>query len=82
MICKFLISVTVALEMRIYIYDFSNLALNNCIDTYSNPNGIMAINSNLNNFIIASPSLKLGRIFITNLSHIIRREYKEWYFSI
>ncbi|MCO5566773.1 hypothetical protein L7F22_020453 [Adiantum nelumboides] len=54
--------IVVALEHKIYVYNFADLKLLLQIDTYANPKGLCAISSASNCVVLASPSLIKGQV--------------------
>ena len=58
--------VVVVLERKIYVYNFHDLKLIDCIDTIQNPLGLCALCPNTNNTILACPgpeSKSLDKVF-------------------
>eukprot|EP00250_Pteridium_aquilinum_P012966 c21050_g1_i1 orf=380-1549(-) len=54
--------IVVALEYKVYVYNFADLKLLLQIDTVANPKGLCAISSTSNSVVIACPSLIKGQV--------------------
>jgi WD40 repeat protein len=56
--------IVVALESRVYVYNFADLKLLLQIDTVANPKGLCAISSTLTSSVIACPGAIKGQVRI------------------
>jgi len=56
--------IVVALENKVYVYNFGDLELIHQIETTSNPKGLLALSPDSNNIVLACPGLKPGYIHI------------------
>ena len=67
--------VVVVLESRIYVYNFADLRLIDAIDTCLNPKGLVALSSDPNISVLATPDKTKGSVKVTiyekNHSHVI-----------
>lgn len=54
--------IVVALEHKVYVYNFADLKLLLQIDTVANPKGLCAISSTANSVVLACPSLIKGQV--------------------
>lgn len=52
----------VVLETRTYIYNFDNLRLIDAIETCNNPRGLVALNPDPENAVLATPDQKRGYV--------------------
>ena len=50
----------VALESRVYVYNFADLRLIDAIDTCNNPKGLCALNPETKNAVLATPASQKG----------------------
>jgi hypothetical protein len=55
----------VVLESRIYVYNFADLRLIDAIDTCSNPKGIVALSSDPQCSVLATPDKTKGHVKLT-----------------
>ncbi|KAL6053060.1 Autophagy-related protein 18a [Balamuthia mandrillaris] len=56
--------IVVALENKVYVYNFSDLQLLHQIETTSNPRGLMALSPDPNKTVLACPGLKPGYVHV------------------
>ena len=56
--------VIVVLETKIYVYNFSDLSLQETLDTCPNPLGLCSINTKGEDMILASPHKNVGEVNI------------------
>ncbi|KAH6556587.1 hypothetical protein KP509_1Z168800 [Ceratopteris richardii] len=56
--------IVVALESKVYVYNFADLRLLLQIDTCANPKGLCAISLSSNSVVLACPSLRKGQVRI------------------
>jgi len=68
--------VVVVLELRIYVYNFSDLKLIDAIDTIANPRGLCALSPAKDNTVLACPDKTKGNVRIhiyeKNITNIIK----------
>lgn len=68
--------IVVVLENKIYVYKFADLKLVESIDTCSNVSGLVALNTDGNNEVLATPDKESGHVRIAlyhkNKNHIIK----------
>ena len=55
----------VVLDSRIYVYNFADLRLVDAIDTCYNPKGIVALSSDPNLSVLATPDKQKGHVKVT-----------------
>ena len=56
--------VVVVVETRVYTYDFDDLSLIDTIDTCSNPQGLVALNPDPENPVLAVPDKDEGLVYV------------------
>lgn len=54
------------LENRTYIYNFDDLRLIDAIDTCSNPKGLVALNPDPENAVLATPDKTKGQVRVNS----------------
>jgi len=54
--------IVVVLEIRTYIYNFDDLRLIDAIETCSNPKGLVALNPDPDNTVLATPDQLRGNV--------------------
>lgn len=68
--------VVVVLENRIYVYKFVDLKLVDAIDTCINTRGLVALNAETANEVLATPDKEIGHVRLTlyrkNKNHVIK----------
>jgi WD40 repeat protein len=57
-------SVTVVLDTQVQIYKLKNLELLECVETYSNPTGIIAVCPSPSNHLVAMLGTKIGEVVL------------------
>ena len=60
--------VVVVLQMKIYVYNFADLTLIDCLDTCNNPQGLCALNPDTNVAVLAIPHTEKGHVKVRNFS--------------
>ena len=58
--------IAVVVETRTYIYNFEELRLIDAIETCQNPNGLVALNPDHENIVIATPDVSKGYVKVNN----------------
>ena len=56
--------IVVALETKVYVYNFSDLQLIHSIETTNNPNGILALSPKENSGVLVCPGTKPGHVHV------------------
>jgi len=56
--------IVVALENKVYVYNFADLQLIHQIETTANPKGLIALSPDSNNTVLACPGLKPGYVYV------------------
>lgn len=54
--------IVVVLDTRTYIYNFDDLRLIDCIDTCNNPKGLVGLNPESENAVLATPDPEKGHV--------------------
>lgn len=54
--------------MKIYVYNFADLTLIDCLDTCNNPQGLCALNPDTNVAVLAIPHTEKGHVKVRNFS--------------
>ena len=56
--------IVVALEQKVYVYNFADLQLIHHIETIQNPTGILALSPSESNTVLACPGMKPGYVHV------------------
>ncbi|XP_027367960.1 autophagy-related protein 18a-like [Abrus precatorius] len=63
--------IVVALEMKVFVYDFTNFKLLHQMETLANPKGLCAVSQVVDSVVLACPGLCMGQI---RLDHFERKK--------
>ena len=57
--------VVIVLDSRAYVYNFGDLRLLDAMDTCNNQKGIIALNTDSENCVLATPGIQLGTVRVS-----------------
>lgn len=61
------------MQMKIYVYNFADLTLIDCLDTCNNPNGLCALNPDISNntpAVLALPHTDKGSVKVRSFQNV------------